>query len=659
MVSRQLFCVTLTCVLSQTYGELQHQLLESVQDIVVRHFPPVCTLVVSYDTALDFYEVIAARRTNTLHPEDKCKCGNDLNIHSALLRRLHRHEKWPLSVYGPTYGNKQEDRHGGYIILVQGVEVIKQIRNQLTKLKATTGWNSRGYFVIVVMGDLNYILGNVLPNEILTEFWSKKLANVIVLLPALSDGTENNNPVTVLEVYTLFPYRSTSDCVNVTHASPVDVWVRNNSGEGRFLRNAPLFPHKIPQNLRGCSISVSSFELEPVVMKQQSVYDNGLEIRLLKLILSYLNLTAVFVTPPPQNETLGRHLLNDSWNEIISHVTTGRSDVAIGGLIIYNVSNESFDTTSSYLQQDITWYVPCAKTRPRWKSITMVFTTTAWLKISVICAIVSVFMWYLYDKHWKSSKFFQNNPQTFLTFLLKQWAILLGISVSSHIPNSVTIRTLFTAWILCSFALNTVYQTFLTTHLVDPGLEKQIETEEQLLQSGLELRVNPFYEDVYKDIFRGRYHKLIHCPNIQHCFKRLARKGDVAVLCVKLMGDYIGKFKYADSNGNPGYCSLQEKFTTARGVMYMQKGHPLLYYFNKIILRVLEGGLVRHWWTHINHMANVSATFSSKNMSVTAVTSDFQKFSMYHLQSAFYALGLGYVVSVGVFLCEIIIQFHK
>jgi hypothetical protein len=48
-----------------------------------------------------------------------------------------------------------EDRHESYIMFGQAETVVQEIRLQLTKLKASSGWNPRAKFVIVVIYDAN------------------------------------------------------------------------------------------------------------------------------------------------------------------------------------------------------------------------------------------------------------------------------------------------------------------------------------------------------------------------------------------------------------------------------------------------------------------------------------------------------------------------
>lgn len=80
------------------------------------------------------------------------------------------------------------------------------------------------------------------------------------------EGKEDKEPISLLEVYTLFPYKTRSQCVNTIYVSLVDRCVKIDSNEVGLIRNVPLFPHRIRQDLRGCTISVSAFESEPVIM---------------------------------------------------------------------------------------------------------------------------------------------------------------------------------------------------------------------------------------------------------------------------------------------------------------------------------------------------------------------------------------------------------
>jgi hypothetical protein len=590
-----------------------------------------------------------------------------LDIQEALLGKLHQHEKWPLLLYGPPDGMKRNEqhKHGGYIIFIRGAKVSEQVRGQLNQLKSTRAWNSRAHFVIAVTSDLDYFHGNELAEDIFAEFWRDKIVNVVVLLPVSHSSkirfggaiecAENMEFAVLQEVYAFFPYQPKNKCGNTIRASLLDYWVQSCSDEGRFLRNVPLFPSKIPPDLQGCTLSVSTLEVEPMVMTRKSTYDDGLEIRILNTILGYMNLSSLFLPPPPNNEKWGRHLSNGSWDGVIGRVTSGRSDIGIGGLVVRNVAQDSADFTFPYLEQNINWYVPCAKASPHTTTITRVFTTAVWFCIATIYITVSALMWCLYKLHWKSSEFFKNISQSFTICLLNLWVIMFGISASIRLQNFATFRMLYILWIFYSLGLNTVYQAFLTTYLVEPRLEKPLSTEQELIQSGIQLGINPHFEESENNTFISRYPNMIPCPDTEKCLQRLAEEGDIAVLCAQLVGDYIGTFKFPNPKGNPAYCKLDEQYATMNMAMFLQKGDPLLCYFNKVILSVFEAGLFQHWWSDLKH----KATLSSKEIFLTTHIVEFKSLTMYHLQSCFYAQCVGNILSLGIFICEVMAQFHK
>jgi hypothetical protein len=670
MVKETLLYAVLVCTFLQTHGRLHAHLLESLQNVAARHFPPTVTLVTSCSTETNAEKVNMGRRrrrdaalTDRGYERDPCP-----DIQEALLVKLHQHEKWPFLLYNSPVGmkRKEQHKHGGYIICIRAAKVAEQVRNQLNQLKNTGGWNSRAHFVIVVTSELDYsFFGNVLAEDILAEFWRDKIVNVAVLLPAShsskisfgdsTQGAEKMELVVLQEVYSFFPYQPQNKCGNVMHASLLDYWVQNYSAEGRFLRNVPLFPSKIPPDLQGCTLSVSTLDLEPMVMTRKSAYDDGLEIRMLNTILSYMNVSAWFLPPQPKDEKWGRHLSNGSWDGVIGRVTSGRSDIGIGGIVVSNMAQDSADVTFSYLEQNINWYVPCAKASPHTATITRVFTTAVWLCVAMIYITVSVLAWCLFKSQWKSPESFKNISLSLTTCLLNLWVVMLGISASIRLPNFASFRMLYILWIFYSLGLNTVYQAFLTTYLVEPRLDKPLYTEQELIQSGIQLGINPHFEESENNTFISRYPNMIPCPDIEKCLRRLAEKGDIAVLCAQLIGDYIGTFKFPNAKGKPAYCKLDEQYATLNMAMFLQKGDPLLSYFNKAILRVFEAGLFGLWWRDLKH----NATLSSKKIFLTTRNVEFEPLTMYHLQSCFYAQCIGNILSLGTFVCEVMTQFHK
>jgi hypothetical protein len=128
-------------------------------------------------------------------------------------------------------------------------------------------------------------------------------------------------------------------------------------------------------------------------------------------------------------------------------------------------------------------------------------------------------------------------------------AVILGVSAYDKVPEKIIIRASFLLWVMYSFALNLVYQTFLTTFLIDPGLEHEISTVDELLESGMELGIPTTVDTVLPDLTSSRYFRHTLCTDMSLCFHRLAYEGNFAVLCSRYNTEYDEAHKYVDSNG--------------------------------------------------------------------------------------------------------------
>jgi hypothetical protein len=90
-------------------------------------------------------------------------------------------------------------------------------------------------------------------------------------------------------------------------------------------------------------------------------------------------------------------------------------------------------------------------------------------------------------------------------------------------PRSYHLRIVIFAWISYCFSVPTVFQTFLTTFLVDPGLHKQIANLHELSQSKMEYAVPPgiyFKYDIQDDLtnLSERGHE---CDDYAKCVERI------------------------------------------------------------------------------------------------------------------------------------------
>ncbi|KAJ4448705.1 hypothetical protein ANN_00095 [Periplaneta americana] len=70
--------------------------------------------------------------------------------------------------------------------------------------------------------------------------------------------------------------------------------------------------------------------------------------------------------------------------------------------------------------------------------------------------------------------------------LLNTWCSFLGIAIDK-MPQCAPLRMFFLSWILYSICINTVFQAFMISYMVDPGKQHQIDTIQEVLEENYTL----------------------------------------------------------------------------------------------------------------------------------------------------------------------------
>jgi len=148
------------------------------------------------------------------------------------------------------------------------------------------------------------------------DFFSKlRMYNCIILSPEhYAIDKEYSRPIKVndvdtdmkLVVYTWFPYESSECCTEVKDITLLDSWVI--SAQGHFTKNIDLFSRKINKSFNGCPIKAvvrdgniyitTSYFNRTYANGSVVSYIEGLEIKLLLIVLQQMNMTYVYVPTP-------------------------------------------------------------------------------------------------------------------------------------------------------------------------------------------------------------------------------------------------------------------------------------------------------------------------------------------------------------------------
>ncbi|XP_021941196.1 glutamate receptor 2-like [Zootermopsis nevadensis] len=378
-------------------------------------------------------------------------------------------------------------------------------------------------------------------------------------------------------------------------------------------------------------------------------YTEGLDIRLLHFMAKCLNASVKFVPPP-----IGvRNDANNTWGGVAGDVIGRRADIGMGATsYIYSIVRD-LDFTVPYDVLEVVWAVPRAKARPRWGSITRVFHLPMWLLLMGVMVVAAGAMLCL-SKY--KAKYQQGRSEytTLSGCLSSAWAAMLGVGVPVQ-PRSGPLRIIFIAWVIHSLAVSTVFQAFMTSFLVDPGLEKQIMNVEDLLTSG-------FHYGVHKIFFGYLFFLQIKqrdvmlpntdiCVKVEECAQKVADEGNYATILNSITAEYLNTYKTSDNNGVGKLYMLEEKLSTNFQVFILPRGSEFLGTFNRLVTVANEAGLVTHFWKEM------LTTNKIKARSITEPVGDgYEVYTIIHLQSAFYLLLLGYCTAFCVFFAEIIHQ---
>jgi hypothetical protein len=194
-----------------------------------------------------------------------------------------------------------------------------------------------------------------------------------------------------------------------------------------------------------------------------------------------------------------------------------------------------------------------------------------------------------------------------------------------------------------------VFQSFLTTFLIDPGIEHEISTVDELLKSGIEMRIPEAIDSLLTELNTSRYARLKIRKDLSSCFHRLASERNSAILCSKYYTEYNAAHKYMESDDRSFLCHLQETFSTQFVTMVVQKGSFLLDKFNGLISRLTEAGLINFWWKDVKH-----TKFLRELKNITTPESTAIAMKLKHFQSAFTLLAFGFFFAILCFVWEIL-----
>jgi hypothetical protein len=224
------------------------------------------------------------------------------------------------------------------------------------------------------------------------------------------------------------------------------------------------------------------------------------------------------------------------------------------------------------------------------------------------------------------------------------------------LPVTTKLRLFFLLFVWYSFAVNTVFQAFFITFLVEPGYRKQIKTFDDLIESGLmygyfegteiALNISMYYERT--KITSPRF----YCSRHTDCLERLITHGDITMVAFPYAAEYDAVKIISSYKKKKPVCFLDEDIYKLNLVMYLSTGNPLIHRANTIIRRTIEAGLVDHYWSMVKWRDSFKNMANSTYDGDLTVDNKYFSLTLSHLKAAFIILAVGYILCSILFIAE-------
>ncbi|KAJ9598977.1 hypothetical protein L9F63_010571 [Diploptera punctata] len=239
-----------------------------------------------------------------------------------------------------------------------------------------------------------------------------------------------------------------------------------------------------------------------------------------------------------------------------------------------------------------TWFVPRAESQTHLSSLTRVFTLNTWVCILLTMVVVSLSLKIL------------NVPISsgYSEHILNTCSVFLSVPVN-RMPRHDRLRTVFFAWVLFSLFFMTVFQAFITSFFTDPGKHHQIDTNEELENSNLNLS---FIRQIGAlncwKLFVANRSEFILFKNRSTMFRYFLNFPNFAVLTSEEMVMYNLRF-LGELNNSVYFHKFSGDVINIHKTLNMDNTSPFVPLINTVIKRLVEAEellmkLLRVWLIH-------------------------------------------------------------
>lgn len=495
-----------------------------------------------------------------------------------------------------------------YIIIVWSIQVLQKflIENHSKVIPQNKG----NYFIMILNNKKHQNF-----KDILKQLWDKhNVLNVVIQGP----GTK---------MYSYYPFNHTTN-----------TWKSTQTSEK--LQNFNHFP-----------LNISVFLMEPTLLygvpkslTTNPIYQNltlsrgygGMDGLLLRELVKYFNFDPIIVENFGE---YGRVLPNGTAIGSLGDVVRRKVDLSINSRFLMDYKTQEIEFTFPYDSDELCMLVPKSVKVPVWKILLKCFSTLSWILILVSCIFCS-FFWYFIG------------PSRIISKVLWQiYSYIVGnpYKIVPTVSQFIFLMTCFFFNIIIFGIIQGSFFTEFTTSVFYPD----IDTLEDLYESNLPIATYYWFlidGDSSDLMTKLKKHQIEARGDL---YDQTAYHRNVSTLVRKKTTEMLIKKKYRTRDGTPLVHIVKECHTTLLLCNILPKGSHFLEVFNRVIMRLYEGGFIKKWFNDFGQGLVEEERFESEE------AKDFVSLNLHDLQTAFYILLLGHSCSIFLFLCEIVIRIKN
>ncbi|XP_076353788.1 glutamate receptor ionotropic, delta-1-like [Tachypleus tridentatus] len=375
----------------------------------------------------------------------------------------------------------------------------------------------------------------------------------------------------------------------------------------------------------------------------------GLEVGLLDTLAKKLNFR--YIIKSPKDNEWGAKLSNKSWTGMIGMVHRKEADIAIDSIVVTEERQEAVDFTLPYVYDSVRFVTSAPKVKDRALAIIKPFSWQVWLGV-----FLSVFM--------------ATSVITFTSIIMNtqirstQWAntlwYVMGCLVSQggkiSLYNSYSVRLFLAIWWFFAVIFSASYGGTLMSHMTIFTKEQPIDTVYTLKT---EIQKGQYSCGVLKGAFLQQrlmdsndpVYGVLGKP-ARSDFSNVVENDDLGLLrALKSNYAYISAYHWTQfltiNMGEERFHFAKDSLETAALAIPLQKGCPYKKSFNKLIVRIIESGLIQKWTEEVKENLRRNVTIHTSDDTVRSLELD-------DLLSAFYCLIIGHSLSIVLLGAELV-----